>query len=387
MKRLLLLLVVLGAGSLAHALSPIYITPDVPTVIPAGPTLLPWTIYRYSTPGPVYAPVLVVLGNPFIDGIHKMDAFGDWLISVDAPSNLTGLLAPPAQPRDVIRYDGALYSFFFCPSQDPALNIPPGVNLDALYLEGGDQGSLVVSFDVPIQLPPGGPFYGPADLVRFDRITGGVGCGSAAWLLSGANPVFGGIPPNGINLIGADGALGLTIFSLDVPAILTPTTDPTPPFFTRDELVSWDGVTYARFEPLIGWPQGSEVDGLSCLANPGTVPVTITLDKATPVGCDLCNIIINWSPSCSEGGEDYGIYQGTIGTWYSHSSIVCTDTGANLTETLTPGAGNRYYLVVAHNAKAEGSYGNCSAGFCGAGDQRPVGGAACVVPQVITPCP
>lgn len=119
-------------------------------------------------------------------------------------------------------------------------------------------------------------------------------------------------------------------------------------------------------------------------ASPGRVPVTISVRKAeVPPG----DIVIDWSVSCSTAAEDYGIYQGTIGTWYSHTLIDCNDAGSDLREQITPDAGNSYYLVVPHNAQAEGSYGRCSIGVCLAADERPVGAAQCVAPQALAPCP
>ena len=94
-----------------------------------------------------------------------------------------------------------------------------------------------------------------------------------------------------------------------------------------------------------------------------------------------------WAASCSTGAEDYGIYQGTIGAWYSHALLDCDDAGADLTEQITPAAESSYYLVVSNNSQAEGSYGNCSVGVCLAADERPAGTAQCVTPQVITGCP
>ena len=383
-KTLIVLLVVAAAaGSLARALSPVYVTPDVPTAIPAGPTLLPWEIYRYDAAGPTYTLVLTVPGSPTVDAIHKMDALGDWLVSVDAPSDLGGSLGSPAEPRDIVRFDGALWTPFFCPSLFPGLGIPPGVDVDAVYLEGGDAGRLVVSFDVPVELPPGsGAYFLPGDLVRWRRV--GLGCGG--WALAGPNPIFTGIPP-GPNVIGADGSVGLQILSFDVPLVLAPAVDPTPPFFTRDELVSWDGATYAQFEALAGWPAASEINALSCLANPGRVPATITIGKATATPCNPCDLDISWAASCAEGGEDYGIYEGTIGTWYSHTRIDCDDAGSNLTELVTPAVGNRYYVVVPHSAKEEGSYGSSDNFPAGFDTERPVGATTCASPQVITACP
>ena len=118
--------------------------------------------------------------------------------------------------------------------------------------------------------------------------------------------------------------------------------------------------------------------------DPGRVPVTLTVGKAAVPQGDLS---LQWGMSCSAGAADYGIYQGTIGGWYSHTLLDCNDDGSSLAEQITPAAGSSYYLVVPHNASGEGSYGRCSPSVCLAGDERPVGSAQCVVPQVLTSCP
>ena len=118
-------------------------------------------------------------------------------------------------------------------------------------------------------------------------------------------------------------------------------------------------------------------------SGPGRVPVTISLRKAvTPA-----DVVIDWSASCSTAADDYGIYQGTLGTWYSHTLLDCNDQGSDLSEQITPAAASSYYLIVPHNGQAEGSYGNCSIGACAGADERPVGTAKCVTPQVLAPCP
>jgi hypothetical protein len=94
------------------------------------------------------------------------------------------------------------------------------------------------------------------------------------------------------------------------------------------------------------------------------------------------DIVVSWAQSCADGAEDYGIYEGTIGTWYSHTMKDCSDAGGDRTEPITPGAGNRYYLVVARNALVEGSYGQATSGA-----ERPVGAAVCAASQVVTACP
>jgi hypothetical protein len=138
-------------------------------------------------------------------------------------------------------------------------------------------------------------------------------------------------------------------------------------------------VTYDDFEILSGWPTSSKVEGLSCLANPGLVPPTIQVNKATAPPTDL---IVSWSASCADGARDYGIHQGTIGAWYSHKALDCNDAGADLKEQVTPAAASSYYLVVPMNYRGEGSYGTRSSG-----PQRPVGTVVCMTPQLITSCP
>jgi hypothetical protein len=383
MKRLLLVGVVLGlAGSLARATTPLLISSDVPTTETATlTTLLQSQIYRYTVP-PTYTLLLTVPGNPQLDGIHKMDRFGSWLFSVESANNLAGVLAgADADPRDVIRYDATagVYSFFFCGA---AAGIPAGVNVDAVYLDGGDGGSLIVSFDVPTTV---GPFtFDPADLVRYIRI--GPLCGD--WTLAAANPDFDasaagvGIPTS-VNMRDAARAGALRIFSLDVPADLGP---PGLVTYLPGQIVSWNGAAFALYEPLAGWPTSSTVDGLSTLGNPGVVAATLFMNKTVFPQLDLSDVILSWSASCSEGGSNYGIYQGTIGAFYSHTSVVCVDGGAPLTEQITPAAGSRYYLVVPNNPQTEGSYGLRRDLPGPIFTERPVGGAQCAV-QTVSPCP
>lgn len=392
MKRLLCFLMGLGlAGTLARADTPVFITPDVPTTETAtSTTLLPWQIFRYDA-GPLYTLELTVPGTPHVDAIHKMDDPGDWLISVEAPNNLGGALTTDALPGDVVHYDGATgtYSLFFCGG---ALGIPLESNVDALYMEGGDAGNLVVSFDVPTELPPGsGTYYDPADLVRF-LPTGAAGC--AAWVLSALNPAFdasatgAGIPTTD-NLIGADarfaGPMLKTILSMDVPSDLAPTLGPTT--YTAGNLAVWDGANFDLFEPLAGWPPGSLVDGVSCQANPGRLEAQILLGKAPGFPPD---IFIVWPASCSDGADDYGIYEGTLASVrlgiYDHVAIDCNDAPPLLQETIAPPAVvNSYYLVVPYNLKDEGSYGLAT--ITGERPQPAVVANRCTALQNLTPCP
>ena len=84
-----------------------------------------------------------------------------------------------------------------------------------------------------------------------------------------------------------------------------------------------------------------------------------------------------WGPSCS-AGADYGVYEGALGDFGSHTSLTCSTAGAT-TRTVTPSTGDRYYLVVPQSIDREGSYGGAS------GDaERVQGGGACA-PQALAP--
>jgi hypothetical protein len=112
---------------------------------------------------------------------------------------------------------------------------------------------------------------------------------------------------------------------------------------------------------------------------PGTVPATLSVSRsATTPGA----LALSWSPSCSGGAEDYGVYEGEIGVWYSHEPIDCTDQDHDFFEQVEPSAGDRYYLVVPSNIDDDGSYGTDSDG-----EERPAGSLSCRLTQNTAPCP
>jgi hypothetical protein len=129
-----------------------------------------------------------------------------------------------------------------------------------------------------------------------------------------------------------------------------------------------------------------DVDTLGCNFNPtirlvsptsyaGDVAPSLRLTLASP-----STIRLSWQASAC-GPEDYGIYEGFIGNWYSHTLADCTDDGGDLTEELTPSPGNTYYLVVARVESAEGSYGLTSEP-----QERPGASPACAPVQQLG-CP
>jgi glucose/arabinose dehydrogenase len=107
---------------------------------------------------------------------------------------------------------------------------------------------------------------------------------------------------------------------------------------------------------------------------PGT-PLTVTKSVSIPGALDLA-----WGASCAPGATDYAVYQGTLGSWYSHVAVLCSTAGARTT-TITPPLGNRYYLVVPMDDQSEGSYGTASSGA-----ERPRPGSQCRTQRNTTPC-
>ena len=74
------------------------------------------------------------------------------------------------------------------------------------------------------------------------------------------------------------------------------------------------------------------------------------------------------------------LYEGVLGSYSSHVPVVCT-TGGTPSATFTPGALNRYYLVVPHNGTSEGSYGT------GQGNLERSASASACRPRQVAACP
>jgi len=100
------------------------------------------------------------------------------------------------------------------------------------------------------------------------------------------------------------------------------------------------------------------------------------------VGKNAGSIILEWVESCSSADNDYGVYEGNVGSWSSHIPVpgLCT-TGGLTTATFTTGPTDNYYLVVPTDGSTEGSYGRDSTPA-----ERPPSAAPCAA-QSLGNCP
>src|SRR5206468_2510847 len=157
--------------------------------------------------------------------------------------------------------------------------------------------------------------------------------------------------------------------SFDVPTTLGGTD------YQPGQLVEWvSGTAFQSYFVDPSWPPSAQLRDFALAPAAGTAPDG-SLVPGTPlraVKSGASNVALSWGASCVTSDTDYEVYEGTIGTYYSHASSVCTTAGA-LTTTFTPAAGSTYYLVVPRNAVREGSYGKSSGGT-----ERPVGSAPCL---------
>jgi hypothetical protein len=366
----------------ALAQSSLYVCVDAPLDAGDAGFVEPWHVAEYDSGSYALAldvPATRIVGA--VDAVHKMDRPGNWLFSVGAPCVIGADPGIEAESRDVVRFDGSSYSIFFSGGavSDP---IPANNGIDALYLDGSDDGDLILSFRSPVELPAdSGNFRAPADLVRFRHF----GNGAADWSYEGV--VFdSSAVGDGVlawrNVIGADDDGGRTLLVFDDPVVLDSTDGPT--ILERGQVVSWDGTSFGVVQTLADWPGNRRVDALSCEANPGEV-IELTMDRPSSLPGTLR---ILWEASCASGVDDYGIYEGALGSFDSHVLRDCTDDGADRVEDLPIPPGDAYYLVVPYNGSFEGSYGEGR--IKGLPVQRPQAADPadrCVAEQRVSACP
>ena len=127
-----------------------------------------------------------------------------------------------------------------------------------------------------------------------------------------------------------------------------------------------------------------DLSGNAGAGGPGRVPdggpvpgVPLTITRGVGPG----SLDLDWGASCAATADDYAVYEGVLGSWYSHTAAVCSTSGV-LEATLNASSGDRYYLVVPLDDQSEGSYGTDSSGA-----ERPRPGAHCRTQRNTTACP
>lgn len=119
---------------------------------------------------------------------------------------------------------------------------------------------------------------------------------------------------------------------------------------------------------------------LSGASASGGTPTGGEVSDLTVTRTSSGDLTLAWGASCAPGDDDYEVYEGQIGDFTSHSPRFCSTAGLT-TETVTPQAGDSYYLVVPRNSSREGSYGRSSDG------SRRVQGVNACLPQETGGCP
>ncbi|MGD8377288.1 MAG: hypothetical protein PVF68_14230, partial [Acidobacteriota bacterium] len=338
-----LLLLSLAGGSLL-AQPAYYVVPGLPAS--PGPTSFGPNEIVVNASGS-YAVVWSLPPGIAIDALYRLSTT-EWLFSVASPTVLGGIAV---EPRDlVIRGSGGTYSLFVPGS---AIGIPARASIDAVHL-GVD---LLLSFDVPVVLD--GIAYDPADVVRYD-----VGTGTYSVLFD-ASAVT---PPllTSRNVTGVAQVDGLTILTFDLPTTVGGSS------FLPGQLAAWDGAGLTLYDSPPGWPTyTTRLNALAFAPSflPGSVDGLLVDHGATPEA-----VALSWTAGCSDSGQVYEVYEGTIGTWYDHGPVDCGTLA--LAHEYEPAAGNRYFLVVPRNGDLEGSYGRDASGL-----ERPRSATACAAEQ------
>ncbi len=351
MGRLLPFLLLIALISGTAAADSFYLAVDVTSDL-GGANFTPWNVARNDSS--TYSLELSLPDGTPVNGLHRMDG-GDWLLSLAQPADLGGLTF---MSNDVVRYDpiNGSYSVYL---DGEALGIPAASRIDAVFLEGGDNGTLVISFDVRTEL--GSDIFLPGDLAEYSA-------GGFSVVLNG---LASGLPASA-NLSGADKHGGAFLLLFDASVTLGGNS------YLPGDIVRWDGSSFSLFAADPNWPSGSRARAFCMLASPGDVLPGLTMTKVT----GSPKLQLTWQPSCSTAAEDYGIYEGTVGAWTSHTAIDCFDDLNDLTEIIAPQPGSNSYLVVPYSVNAEGFYGATR----GVGI-RTRGLTVCVTEQDLTPCP
>jgi len=354
-RRVLVVLSLVAAAAAPVAAASYYLCTDVPATL-GGTDFRPDEVLLSA--GGMYS-VQIDFAEPHtqLAGLERrLD--GIWLLTPAQPDEGVG-------PRDVVTFDGISPSPYF---EGSANGVPEYARIDAVLL---DAGSLVLSFDVPVNL--GGVEYRSADLVRWNAPGF-----SLYWDSQAA-----GIPP-GSNVVGAGRDPGNhLVLTFDVPTNLGGTE------YLPGQLVQWNGGTsFSSYYKDPNWPPSAQLRDFGFVPGSGQVPgeafpgTPLTVSRNPATG----ELTLSWGTSCLPADTDYEIYQGTMGSFttqgfYTHTQKFCT-TGGLTTKTFPEPADSAYFLLVPRNLLGEGSYGQASSLT-----ERPVGVSACLPQSLAGQCP
>jgi hypothetical protein len=140
------------------------------------------------------------------------------------------------------------------------------------------------------------------------------------------------------------------------PKTFEPTLPPGTTF--ADVLAGVDEIVYTTLEPGFFFGETAfdlRLDNISIFKWPPPVPGSAGGLAVARSSVTAGALVLSWAESCGEDVLNYGIYEGALGAWTTHARIDCFDGGSDRSESVTPAAGDRYYLVVPLGSVAEGS--------------------------------
>jgi hypothetical protein len=256
-----LLCATLGTSYAVTLLGDVRVSPDSPVDL-AGTLVGPQNVAQDDLDGVVTLGNLGALpGTSKVTGYHRFPN-GDQLFALDIPVDLPGNV--PADPGDLVLYDGAMYAVFFDAS---ANGIPAGTLTDAVTAVSVSD--LLLSFDVPVAFA--GFTADPGDLVRFHN-------GSPTLFFDASAE---GIP-EGTNLDAADClvASGHLLLSFDVPGLVGGVNfDPEDVLEFTPGSATWE-MAYDGSMEHAGW-SGGDLDALQATTDPPGVPVAPQIDAGS----------------------------------------------------------------------------------------------------------
>ncbi|HEX5044748.1 MAG TPA: hypothetical protein VFV75_17750 [Candidatus Polarisedimenticolaceae bacterium] len=304
---------VLTPAEAATPLQKVRVSSDVATVLSTA-TLPHEGVAEDNLAGTV---TLVPLGP--IPAAADLDAYqllpdGAQLLSFDTTVALPGGLT--AEPCDVVRWDGASYTFAF---QGRPRGIPAGVNVDAVAVRGS---SLFLSFDVAVDF--GNFRCDDADLVLFDGVAFSLLFEAAA---AGVDPALDldaadYLPCNGHLLLSFDGSGTLGTLS-----------------FTDADVLEFGGPAGFELAYRPAWGAGADLDAVHGTVDLGSGPATV-FPQAVQAGSDKATYF--WS---SPAG--YHAVRGALASVGSYTTdLTFEGTGTSLSDASLPVSNTGFWYLV-----------------------------------------